>query len=482
MRELAEAALDEAVAAGAAYADARAVLDDTESLNVQDQRVEGVERQTSAGVGIRVLIDGAWGFAGTVATDPGRARAAARHAVEIARASATARRSPVVLAPAAAPHDSWTTPHDLDPFDIPLDEKLALLLAATAAAKAVPGLTFARASTDTWRTEKWLLSSEGTDLHQRLLHVGGGVECVAIGDGELQVRSFPNSFRGYCGSGGWEDIAALDLPARAPGYAEEAVALLSAPPLPARTGTLVLEGSQVALQVHESVGHPLEFDRILGWEAGYAGTSFVAAADRGRLRYGSELVNLTLDSTTPKALGTFGYDDEGTPAGRHPLVVDGVLQGFMTSRETAAAHGVGEASNGTMRADSWATQPLIRMTNLHLEPGEGTRDDLLADVDDGVYMATNRSWSIDDKRVNFQFGCEIAWEIKGGRLGRMFRNPTYTGRTTDFWAGCDAIAGASEWRVFGTPNCGKGQPPQVARVAHGAAPARFRDVRMGPGR
>ena len=479
MRDVAEQALDEALAAGASYADARAVVSDTESLSVQDARVEGVERQTSAGVGVRVLVDGSWGFAGTARLGMGDVQAAARTAVALAKASAATRRRPVRLAPSEVVQDRWATPHNVDPFDVGLGEKLDLLLAATAAAHEVHGLTFARASLDAWRTTTWFRSSEGTDLEQTILQVAGGVECVAISDRQLQIRSFPNSFRGYAGTGGWEDITALRLADRAPAYAEEAVALLTAPDLPAAVTTVVLDGNQLALQVHESVGHPTELDRVLGWEAAYAGTSFLRPADAGTLRYGSTLVNLTLDTTTPKALGTYGYDDEGVAAGRHPLVVDGVLQDFLTSRETAPYLSESARSNGTMRADSWATLPLIRMTNIHLEPGEGTLDELLSDTGDGVFLTTNRSWSIDDKRVNFAFGCEAAYEIRGGRLGRLFRNPTYTGRTTDFWGSCDAIAGPAEWAVHGTPNCGKGQPPQTARVAHGTAPARFRDVQVG---
>jgi TldD protein len=399
--------------------------------------------------------------------------------VEVARASAQAHRRPVRLAPTTAVDATWTTPHARDPFDVPVEEQLGVLLAATAAARTVEGLGFARAFTDAWRTRTILRSSEGTRIDQTTVHVGGGVECVAIGDGEVQVRSFPNSFRGWCGSAGWEAIAGLDLAARAPAYAEQAVALLSAPDLPSERTTVVLDGSQVALQVHESVGHPLELDRILGSEAAFAGTSFVGLGDLGTLRYGSPLVHLVVDSTTPGALGTFGFDDEGTPAHRQDLVVEGVLRNVLTSRETAPALGDDARSNGTMRADGWGAIPLIRMSNLHLEPGEGSFEDLLDGVDRGVYLETNRSWSIDDRRVNFQFGCEVAWEIRDGRLGRMYRNPTYAGRTTAFWGSCDAIAGRDAWQVYGTPNCGKGQPPQVARVAHGAAPARFRDVQVG---
>ena len=479
MDELATLALDTAVSAGADYADVRAVLEETESLTVQDQRVEGVSRETTRGVGVRVLVDGAWGFAGTARLDTANITQAARAAVAIARSSVSSRRRPVELAPLEVLTGAYVTPHATDPFDVAVEEKLQLLLAATAAAREVPGLAFSRASADAWKTTKWFLSSDGARLHQTLLQVAGGVESIAVDDTQVQSRSFPNSFRGYCATGGWEDIVDLDLPGRAPGYAEQAVALLTAPELPESTGTLVLDGSQVALQVHESVGHPLELDRILGYEAAYAGTSWVAIADAGSLRYGSDLVNLTLDSTTPKALGTYGYDDEGVPAARHPLVVGGILQGFLTSRETAPALSAEARSNGTMRADSWGTIPLIRMSNIHLEAGEGSFDELLSDTGDGIYMTTNRSWSIDDKRLNFQFGCEAAFEIRDGVLGTMYRNPTYQGRTPDFWGSCDGIAGADEWRVYGTPNCGKGQPGQVARVAHGASPARFRSVRMG---
>jgi TldD protein len=239
----------------------------------------------------------------------------------------------------------------------------------------------------------------------------------------------------------------------------------------------VLDADQMALQVHESVGHPTELDRIYGTEASYAGTSFLKADDVGSLRYGSERMNVTADPTTPGGLGTFGFDDEGVPAARRPVVERGMLSGFLTSRETAARIGLG--GGGSMRAESWNRMPLVRMTNLHLEPGEGTLEDLIADVDDGVFMETNKSWSIDDKRLNFQFGTQVAWEIKRGKLGRMFRDATYTGITPLFWARLDAVAGREAWRLIGITNCGKGQPGQVAHVSHGAAPARFRDVQIG---
>jgi TldD protein len=259
--------------------------------------------------------------------------------------------------------------------------------------------------------------------------------------------------------------------------AEEALALLRADPCPAGVTTIVLDSDQTGLQVHESVGHPTELDRIYGTEAAYAGTSWVRAEDVGSLRYGSELMNITADATTPGGLGTFAWDDEGVPAAREPVVERGILAGFLTSRETAAR--LGQGAGGSMRADGWNRMPLVRMTNLHLDPGEGSLEDLLADVDDGILLATNKSWSIDDKRLNFQFGTEIAWKIERGRRGRMLRDATYTGTTPVFWGSLDGVAGPEEWRLTGLTNCGKGQPGQHAHVSHGASPTRFRNVQVG---
>jgi TldD protein len=291
------------------------------------------------------------------------------------------------------------------------------------------------------------------------------------------MRSYPSAHVGSSCQSGWEYVDGLDLSGEAPRVAEQAAALVRADVCPSGVMTVVLDGDQVALQVHESVGHPTELDRVYGSEASYAGTSFLKADDLGSLRYGSDLMNVTADPTTAGGLGSFAFDDEGVPAERTAVVEGGLLTGFLTSRETAARIGAG--NGGSMRADGWNRMPLVRMTNLHLEPGSGTLDDLLADVSDGVYMETNRSWSIDDKRLNFQFGTQIAWEIKAGKLGRMLRDATYTGITPKFWGSLDAIAGRDSWRLYGLTNCGKGQPGQSAHVSHGAAPARFLDVQVG---
>jgi TldD protein len=475
--ELTELALGAAVAAGAGYADARWVRQETESLTVTDDRVDDLEAEDSRGLGVRVLVDGHWGFAASAVLDPDRVRGLGRRAVEIARAAASLPGEPARLAPVEPAVASWATPVGRDPFAVPLAERVELLLAACEAQRAVAGLTHARATVDLWRRRTLFWSSEGARLDQTATQAGAGIEAVAVGDGDLQQRSWPNSFRGQFLAGGWEVVEAADLVGNAPRVAGEAVALLRAPELPERVTTVILDGQQLSLQVHESVGHPLELDRIFGTEAAYAGTSFVRPSDRGRLRYGSPAMSVTSDATTPGGLGTFGFDDEGVPAQRAPLVAGGTVEGFLTSRETATA--LGATSSGAMRADGWGNPPLIRMTNVNLEPGEGSLDELVADTADGLLLSVNRSWSIDDRRVNFQFGVEAAWEIRAGRLGRLYKNATYDGRTTEFWGSLDAVCGPEAWVVWGIPNCGKGQPFQNGRVSHGAAPGRFRDVHVG---
>ena len=478
MNDLLQTALDAATSAGASYADARVVETDSESLSVRGPIIESLDRSTSAGIGVRVLVSGAWGYAASSSLEPSEIARLAGRAVEVGRASATLRSTPVELVGEPAHVAEWSTPFDIDPFSVPIEDKAATLTAATQAIEKVPGVKLGRGTMDLLRNRVLFVSSEGSQIDQTILHSGAGIEATAVKDDDVQTRSYPGSFRGHFAAAGYELIDDMDLPAHATRIGEEAVALVAAPVCPSTATTVVLDGHQVMLQVHESVGHPTELDRVLGLEAAFAGTSFVSLDDVDRLRYGSELVNITADATVAGGLGTYGFDDEGVEAQRVDLVRDGVLTGFQTSRETAAAAGQSR-SNGTMRAEGWENFPLIRMTNINLLPGEGSLDDLLADVDEGIYMATNKSWSIDDKRKNFQFGCEIAWEIKRGRLGRMLKDPRYTGITTDFWGSCDAVAGPAEWRMWGTPNCGKGQPGQTMRVGHGTSPARFRNVHTG---
>jgi TldD protein len=482
MHELAARALDLARARGARYADVRIQHNRQQSLSVRSGQVEAAGETEDAGLGVRVLLPAgnggaAWGFAATARLEPGEVDRATALAIEIARASALVSPEAVELGPPVTPQGRYATPVKIDPFTVGLDDKLAVLLAADEAARRVPGLRMARANLVCLRTDKQFANSDGADVEQELVEVGGGLIAVAVEGDEIQQRSYPSSIGRQQCTGGWELVLDWDLPGNAERIAGEAVQLLRADPCPSGVTTIVLSGDQVALQVHESCGHPIELDRVFGSEAAYAGTSFLTTDKLGHFHYGSEHVNLTADAVRPLGLGTFGWDDEGVPASSTPIVRAGLFVGYLMSRESASRLGL--ASNGCMRASNWNRVPLIRMTNVSLEPGHETFDDLIGGTDEGIYMQTNRSWSIDDRRLNFQFGTEIAWEIRGGRLGRMLKNATYTGITPEFWRSCDGVGNADLWVMWGTPNCGKGQPAQIAHTGHGAAPARFRNVRVG---
>ena len=478
-RDLAHRGIDTARTRGASYADVRFVRRTVEDAFVKNGHVDSIDRTDTFGFGVRVIADGAWGFAASAVPRAEEVDRVAALAVEIAKASAIAKARDVALAPVAPQRGTYRTKVEVDPFAVPFEDRIGLLVAAEAAMRAVKGLRTTRANYEIWREDKLFVSSEGADLEQTLFETGCGISAEAVGDGELQIRSYPAAGGRTQNQAGWEFVTKWDLVAHAPRIAEEAVALLTAKPCPQDVRTTVVIGdAQLMLQVHESCGHPIELDRALGMEAAFAGTSFLTTDRLGSFRYGSEKISMRIDSTTPGGLGSFGWDDEGVPASEGWAVKDGIFVGYLMSRETAAA--LGKPSNGTMRADGWARLPLIRMTNVSLMPGDaGTLADLIADTDDGIYMETNRSWSIDDKRLNFQFGTQIGWEIKGGKLGAMLRNPTYTGITPEFWGSCDAVCSPSEWKMWGTPNCGKGQPGQVGHTGHGAAPARFRNVRVG---
>jgi len=400
-----------------------------------------------------------------------------KKAFQIAKASASVNKKKVVLAPAEVYKTKWESYYKIDPFSVPFEKKLDLLFTADRIMREVKGISLTEAYLSFFKEDKVFLSSEGSEIEQSILESGGGITAYAIEGGDIQRRSYPNSFGGDFRKGGWEFIEELDLMGNAERIAKEAVALLSADPLPEMVTTLILDGTQLALQVHESCGHPTELDRVLGMEASFAGTSFLTLDKRNNFQYGSEIVNIVADATHPYGLGSFGFDDEGVPAQRSYLVKNGLFVGYLTSRETAVIFG--EKSNGTMRADGWNRIPIIRMTNINLLPGEMPFEDLIASTDEGVYMAVNKNWSIDDKRLNFHFGCEIAYEIKNGKLGKIYKNPYYTGITYEFWRSCDAIADEKSWRVWGVPNCGKGEPIQIARVGHGVSPARFRKVKVG---
>jgi TldD protein len=474
VRDLCALAVEAALAAGADYADARVVERREQLVSTKNGRVDTATDAESAGIGVRVLVGGAWGFAADRRLTNAGAREAASHACAFAQAAPGGHTRELI--PVEAARASYATPLERDPFAVSLADKIALCLRAEAAL-ARPEVKVAVASVRAQREHRLLVSSEGSEIEQELVECGGGLDALAVGDGVSQLRSYPSAHGGSSAQAGWEYVLGLGLEREAPRVAEQAAALLRADPCPSKVTTLVLDSEQTQLQLHESVGHPTELDRVYGTEASYAGTSFLKPQDLGALRYGSELMAITADPTTPLGLGTFAFDDEGVAAARQPIVAGGILRGFLSSRETAAR--IGALAGGSMRAEGWSRMPLVRMTNLHLEPGSGSFDELIAEVDDGIYLETNRSWSIDDKRLNFQFGTQIAWEIRGGRLGRMLRDATYTGVTPVFWGSLDGVAGSEEWRMFGLTNCGKGQPGQVAHVSHGASPTRFRNVQVG---
>lgn len=471
--EAAEAAVQAALDAGATYADVRVMHRRSESMQARDGDVEDVSQSSDAGLGVRALVGSSWGFFAVPDVELSAARRAGHRATEIAEASALVARPGAGMIPAEPVVGSWASECVVDPLAVPLSDKGDLLAAATAAMRE-HGADVAEASYDVWDTRKWFVSSEGARIDQHVRECGAGLMATAVGEHETQRRSYPAA-RGQFATRGWEFVEELDLLAHAPRVGSEARELLTAPECPSGRTDLVLGSEQLALQIHESVGHAIELDRILGWEAAYAGTSWLDLSQLGSLRYGSELMTITIDPTIPGALGSFGYDDEGTPATKRDAVREGTWVGVLAGRDSAAAAGLGYA--GSVRADGWSRLPMVRMTNVGLEPGPHTFDEIIADTDDGIYMETNRSWSIDDRRLNFQFGTEVGYEIKGGRLGRLLRNPTYTGIGPQFWASMDRLS--SESVAWGTPNCGKGQPGQTGHTGHPAAPARFRDVRVG---
>lgn len=476
MFQLAQAAVEGALAAGATYADARFGLTTFESLHARNGALEALRQSESAGVGVRALIGSSWGFMAVAEPSELTARKAGFDAAEIAKASARVPGPPLALADVPAVQAEWTSGWQEHPADVSLSEKGDLLIGVSTTMKLVAGVAVAEAHFSAWDNQKWFVSSQGHRIFQHVVESGTTMSATAVGEHETQRRSY-GGVGGLYGTRGYELVREADLPGNAQRVAEEAVELLSAPECPSGMVDLILGSEQLGLQIHESVGHAVELDRILGWEAAFAGTSFLDLKQLGTFRYGSELMNVTADATLPDALGSFGYDDEGTPAQRVDIVKEGRWVGVLSGRDSAAISGL--PPGGMMRADGWGRLPMVRMTNVGILPGTSSLEEIIAATGDGVYMDTNRSWSIDDKRLNFQFGCEVGYEVKNGQRGRLVRNPTYTGITPEFWGSLDMLGGPDEWVFWGTPNCGKGQPMQYGHTGHPAVPARFRNVRVG---
>ncbi len=476
--EIGRAALEIAQKKGASYADVRIGEVSDQHVTVKKGLPDDISLRQINGFGVRVIVEGAWGFAGSVLLSKEEAVQTAQTAISIAKASSKTKKKHVTLTSSESRKGKYFTKMKKDPFKVPLDEKIDVLLHAERTIAGQSDLirsssAFFRA----FRENKFFMSTEGAEISQQITWCGGGLEGVAVRSGEVQRRSFPASFRGNFSTSGFEFFESLALSDHAKQVGQEAVQLLDSEKCAPADTDLILVGDQLALQIHESCGHPTELDRALGMEADYAGTSFLVPNKLGKLKYGSKKVNIVADATVPGGLGTFGFDDEGTAARRTDLIKNGLFVGYQTSRETAAELRQ-ERSSGGMRAHSPMALPLIRMTNINLLPGNWKSDEIVEDTKNGVLMMVNKSWSIDDRRLNFQFGTEIAWEIKNGSKERILKNPTYTGMTPIFWGSCNAVS-KDDWRMWGTPNCGKGVPGQTMYVGHGCGTARFTKTRVG---
>lgn len=459
-----EAALGEARRLGAEYAEARAETDLAERVQARSGEVERFSSDNDAGWGIHVLAGGGWGFSSSASTEQSDVKAIVQSAIDIARASGTRRKSRSDVSLMPTQQGEYSTPLVQDPIEVPLKERVDLMQEVSERIRSShERVQVAKASLGVQRIEKVYANTLGAHMRQTITYSGAWLEGVASAEGYSYRRSF-----GDMSQAGWEFIRGMDLPTVGERVGREAAELVAAPWAPSGPRTVILSSDFVALLVHESCGHPTELDRVLGWEAAFAGTSFLMPDMLGKYRYGSPLVNMTADSLLPGGLGTFGWDDEGTSAQRTPIVREGIFTGYLTSRESALQ--LGQRSNGCGRAISWGRIPLVRMVNLSLEPGTGSFEELMSQVEDGLYLETPSSWSLDDKRMNFHFSAELCREIKGGKLGELRKGASFQGRTPAFWGSVRAVAGPEEWHLWGLPHCAKGEPLQLCPVSHGGSP------------
>lgn len=461
------------------FGDIRIVEKKEQGLGVKNGRVAAADVSHSLGFGVRALVNGAWGFASSNELTPREVERVTGLAIEIAKASSLLKSKAVRLAPEPAYQDRWVSPFLIDPFQVSLQTKMDLLFAVDKILRKDKRIKSSIAYMDYDHVRKHLATTDGTRIEQVALCTGAGCICSAVENGEIQERSFPAGNGRNMQQVGYEFIDALRMEERADQVREEAIALLSAPQCPEGKMDLIIGGNQLALQIHESAGHASELDRVLGYEESYAGSSFLTTDKyKNGFRYGSPIVNLVADATLPGGLATCGYDDDGVRAQRWHIVKDGMLSGYMTNREFCGEIGLKRA-NGCNRADGHSSIPITRICNLSLMPGDWEYDDLIASTKNGIIMDNNKSWSIDQKRLNFQFGSEMGWLVKNGKITGMVKNPTYQGITPEFWNSCDAICNHKHWKLQGVVNCGKGQPGQTARMTHASSPARFKNVTVG---
>ena len=474
-RAVALRAVDAATHRGATYADGRVVARRWSVLELRNGRLESSRVGEDLGLGLRAFVDGAFGFAASPALELAEADRLAVTAVEVARASAPLGW-PTAFQPPEPHVASRVGACEQDPFAVPVDRKLEVLAACDAAMRSERDVRTTFASLDFLVEERLFVSSTGANVRQLLVDSGGGLRAIATRDGVSRQRTFPHLFGWHANRGGWEAIEAMELEANAARIGAEAAELLVAAPCRDGPATVVLGGSLAAMQLHETLGHALELDRVLGMEAATAGTSFLTTEKLGTYRVASEAVTVAVDPTEPSALGSCFFDDDGVPARRAPLVDGGVLVDYLSSCETAPA--IGRPSTGCSRPESWNRLPLVRITGVDLDPGERPLEDVVGEIDRGYLLDGTRSWSTDERRVGFEFAAEVAWEIDGGEMKGLRRGPIYRGLTPELWRRCDAVADRASWRTYGLSRCFKGQPGQLVRVSHGVAPARFRGVEL----
>ncbi len=475
-QELAELALKRVVASGAEYGDIRLLRSTSQTIQGEDRRIASIRDVNDTGFGVRVLYHGGWGFAASSILSLEEVPRVADLAVEIARGSASLASEKVCLVDEPVHGDRVVTPRSIDPFSVPLEQKTTLLRDVMEYVQRQPEVVRSSASLWARRDEKLFVSTEGTRLEFDLLALQGEFTATACYDGRFASRSFntPHLRTGY------ELITDANFLAEAPRIAAQAVEKVKAPAVKPGTYDLVLDPEHLSLTMHESCGHPSELDRALGYEANYAGTSFLTTEKLGSFRYGSPHVNLVADNTEEKTLAATGYDDDGVACQKWDIVREGIFVGYCTNREVASK--VGESrSRGSNRADSWGSVPIVRIANIGLEPGAASLDELIADVKRGIYIEGHDSYSIDQRRYNFQFGGDAFWLIENGRRQHMLRDVIYHGITPEFWGSCDGVADRSYRRRYGFITCGKGQPGQSGWMTHAASPARFRRVAVMKG-
>jgi TldD protein len=477
LRDLADAALDAAKKNGASYADIRINRYNVQFLFTRDRRVQNIVDAEDFGFGIRVIVDGTWGFSSSsVVTKEEIARVAAQ-AAAIARANRKVNAEPVKLAPVEAYNTTWNTPVAKNPFDLPLQPKLDLLLQIHEEALKVPGASFVSAFMQFVNEHKYFASTEGSHIEQSLIrsYPSFSVTAVDKATGKFYSRQSLTSPMGM----GYEYIESYPLLKEASVAAEEAVATHKAKPAPAGQKTLILHPTNLWLTIHESVGHPTELDRALGYEANFAGTSFLTTDKLGKFEFGSKMVNIVADKTQENAMATCGYDDDGVKTTSFPIIKDGTFVGYQTTRDQAHLVGMTK-SQGCSYADNWASVPFQRMPNVSLQPNEKdvTEQDIIAATEDGILVRGDSSYSIDHQRYNFQFSGQTFWEVKNGKITTQLRDAAYQSNTPEFWKSLDMLGGKATYQLGGAFSDGKGQPVQSNSVSHGCPVARFAKVNI----